>query len=71
MTRLKQEAPSRGCTDVGQGDFVKIGQTWKRITSNSAAGESHTPRHWRIRTEDGGEYGMFDVNRYAKAEDLE
>ena len=71
MKQLKQEAPSRGCTEVGEGDFVKVRGSWKRISSNTAKGASHTPRHWTIRTEDGGEYGMFNIDRYAKAEDLE
>jgi hypothetical protein len=67
---LKSDAPFRGPTDVGIGDFVKIGAQWKRIKSNTAIGDSH-PRTWVIRTEDGLRYGPVNINRYAKAEDLE
>jgi hypothetical protein len=55
---------------VGVGDYVKIGTQWKRIGSNSATNQKH-PRDWSIHTADGGLYGMFGINRYAKAEDLE
>jgi hypothetical protein len=69
--RLKSNAPSRSVTDVGRGDYVKIGSQWQKIESNSASGAEHTPRSWTVRTEGGGEHGMFGINRYAKAEDLE
>jgi hypothetical protein len=68
---LKDDAPSRSVTDVGQGDYVKIGGSWERIASNSAAGASHTPRDWTVTTEDGAEYGMMNIQLYAKADDLE
>lgn len=71
MKRLKSDAPSRSVNDVGRGDYVKIGSRWEKISDNSAAGASHTPRDWTVRTEDGGSYGMYGINRYAKAEDLE
>lgn len=71
MTRLKSDAPNRGVTDVGPGDYVKIGTQWKKIESNSAEGAEDLPRHWDIKTEDGGSYGMFNINLYAKKEDLE
>lgn len=69
--RLKTNAPSRSVTDVGPGDYVKIGSQWQKIASNTAHGASHTPRSWSVRTEGGGEHGMCGINRYAKAEDLE
>lgn len=69
-SRLKTDAPTRGVTEVGPGDFVKIGSRWERITTNSAQGAPHAPRSWAIRTEGGGSYGMYDIGRYAKAEDL-
>jgi hypothetical protein len=68
---LRRDAPTRGVTEIVPGDFVLIGRTWKQVDLNSAAGADRTPRSWRIRTTDGGVYGMYDVNRYAKAEDLE
>lgn len=71
MKRLKRDAPSRGVTDVGTGDYVKIGQRWQKIQDNSAEGAKHTPRHWTVTTEGGGSHGMYGINRYAKAEDLE
>lgn len=67
----KSDAPNRSATDVGPGDFVKIGSQWKPIESNSAHGAKRIPREWTVRTTDGGTYDMFGVNRYAKAEDLE
>lgn len=71
MAHLKSNAPSRSVTDVGRGDYVKIGGQWKEIASNSAEGSDRTPRHWTVRTTDGGEYGMFGINRYAKKGDIE
>lgn len=71
MPKLKSGVPSRSVTDVGPGDYVKIGQTWVKIESNSAFGASPTPRSWSIRTEDGNSYGMYEVALYAKAADLE
>lgn len=68
---LKSNAPSRSVTDVGPGDYVKIGTSWQKITSNSAHGAQYTPRSWTVRTEGGGEHGMYGINRYAKAEDLD
>jgi hypothetical protein len=68
---LRPDAPSRSVTDVGPGDYVKIGRSWEKITSNSAHGAERTPRDWTVRTEDGGSHGMYGINRYAKAEDLE
>lgn len=70
MTRLRPDAPSRSVTEVGRGDYVKVGSRWERIESNSAAGAPRTPRDWTVQTE-GGTYGMYGINRYAKAEDLE
>lgn len=70
-TRLKPGGvPSRTCTDVGPGDYAKIGPSWERIESNTAYGAERAPRDWTVRTESGS-YGMFQVGRYAKAEDLE
>jgi hypothetical protein len=71
MSNLKQDAPSRSVTDVGAGDYVKIGSSWKRISSNSAEGAARVPKSWSVTTEDGETYSMWDVNRYAKREDLE
>ena len=68
---LRTDAPIRSVTEVGSGDFVKVGTEWKRITTNSAAGETRTPRSWGITTEDGKSLGMFDISRYARASDLE
>mgnify|MGYP001601615724 CR=1 FL=1 len=71
VKRLREDAPSRSVRDVGPGDFVKIGSRWERIRDNSAYGADHTPRNWTVTTEGGGSYGMTQINRYAKAEDLE
>lgn len=69
---LKSSAPNRSVTEVGPGDYVKVGPgRWERIESNSAHGAERTPRNWTIRTESGRSLGMWDVHRYAKAADLE
>ena len=69
--RLKSSDTMRSATEVGKGYFVKIGGNWKRISSNTATGASSVHGGWTIRTEDGCTYGAREVNRYAKAEDLE
>ena len=68
---LKSSAPSRSVTDIGPGDYVKIGSHWEKVASNTAQGAEHTPRSWTVKTESGSEHGMFGINRYAKVEDLE
>ena len=68
---LKSGAPSRSVTDVGPGDYVKVKGRWKRIESNSAEGQIRAPRSWAIRTEGGEHFGMYDIDRYALADDLE
>lgn len=60
---------TRSVTEVGPGDFVKVGTEWKEISHNSAAGAERTPKSWSVRTTDGGSYGMYDIRRYAKRED--
>lgn len=67
--RLRLSAPSRSVTEVGPGDYVKIGRRWERISANSAQGTERAPREWTVHT-DNGRYGMWSINRYAKAEDL-
>lgn len=70
MMRLRDDAPQRGVADVGAGDFVKVfSGAWEEIVSNSAEGVAH-PRQWTIVTKAGAR-GMYDVRRYAKAEDFE
>ena len=69
---IKSNAPSRSVTDVGPGDYIKAGGQFHRIVSNSAHGANYTPRSWTIITEDGSRgYGMYDIQLYAKAEDVE
>lgn len=67
--RLKADAPPRTVTDVGPGDYVKIGSHWEKVEHNSAHG-AESPRDWTVRTERGA-HGMWGINRYAKAGDLE
>lgn len=70
--QLAADAPPRSITDVGIGDYIKIADgSWARIAYNSAFGAERTPRTWTVRTEHGGSYGMYDILRYAKAEDLQ
>jgi hypothetical protein len=65
----RDDAPSRSVTEVGPGDYIKIGSHWKRIHENSAQG-SRAPRNWTILTEDGMAFGEWRINRFAKAEDM-
>jgi hypothetical protein len=69
--RLKPRAPSRDVKEIGPGDYIKVGAHWEKVTSNTAQGAEQTPRSWTVKTEGGGEHGMYGINRYAKAEDLE
>lgn len=71
MARLKTGVPSRGVTDVNQGDYIKVGEQWKVIAANPAFGVRPLPRRWYVTTEDGTTYGMYQINRYAKRADLE
>lgn len=64
------EKQARDVKEIGPGDYVKVGGQWKQIESNSAYGETATPRSWGVRTTDGGSYGMWDIQRYAKKGDL-
>jgi hypothetical protein len=68
---LKPWVPSRSAMDVGAGDFVKVGGQWKAIVSNTAEGQKVTPRNWTVQTEDGNSYTMWDIDRYAKKDDIE
>jgi hypothetical protein len=67
----KPSAPTRSVTDIGPGDYVKIGSRWAKVAGNTAFGSPTTPRNWTVRTEDGAAYGMWQINAYAKAQDLE
>ena len=71
--RLKSEAPNvRDVTEIGSGDYIKVGKQWKEVASNSAEGAERTPKGgWTVRTTDGMSYGVLEINRYAKREDLE
>lgn len=60
--------PMRSIDEVGRGDFVKVGTTWKKITSITPGGRFR--RDQTIRTADGCQYNMGDINRYGKAEDF-
>jgi hypothetical protein len=66
-------APVRSVTDVGRGDFVKVRGEWKRLLEQpvSAGVNEKLPSNWYCETEDGGSYDMYQVDRYAKAQDME
>ncbi len=68
----QHDAPVRSVTDIGPGDFVKVGTHWRRVVSNSDFGAEHPQRdgNWRIETEGGGTRTGWSINRYAKAEDM-
>lgn len=67
---MKANAPSRTVIEIGAGDFVKIGQKWKKVVANTAEGSKSIPKEWTVRTENGGTYSMWNINRYAKSEDM-
>jgi hypothetical protein len=69
--RLKDWTTHRNAMEVGPGDYVKIGTRWERIASNTAHGSKSLPRSWSVSTENGRSYGMFEIMRYARAEDME
>jgi hypothetical protein len=69
VMRMRSGTPTRAVTDVGPGDFVQVVGSWEKILSNTAFGK-RLPRDWTIVTREGMR-GMFDVDRYAKAEDFE
>lgn len=70
MKQYKDNSPTRNVMDIVPGDYVKIGSEWKQIKSNSASGSEHLPKNWDVETTDGGSYGMFSINLYAKKEDM-
>ena len=55
MTLLKADTPVRSVTEVGPGDFVKVGKEWRRIAINTA---------------EGSMLDEIGIDLYAKAEDL-
>lgn len=59
---------ARSVTEVGPGDWVKVNGRWERILTNSAHRQK-LPRHWTITTVQGGTYGMWDIDLYAKEGD--
>jgi hypothetical protein len=76
VRRLKDESVGRKATEVGPGDYVKVGQTWMKIEENTAHGASPPdsyvmPRTWTVKAENGQSYSPFEIGRYAKAEDIE
>jgi hypothetical protein len=78
MSQIRKEGPvlkpstaGRSVTEIGPGDYIKVGTQFLQVASNSAAGASRTPREWTIKTIDGSTHGMWDVRRYAKSEDME
>jgi hypothetical protein len=56
-------------TDVGPGDYVKIGSRWKEIKSNSEQGKTHPQRdgNWTVTTTDGQRHSGWGINAYAKS----
>lgn len=70
LLSLRADAPVRCCTDVSPGDYVKVRGVWEPIAWNTAFGAASTPREWWVRTA-LGTHGMWDIDRYAKAEDFE
>ena len=69
--RLKPGAPGRKVTEVGPGDYLKVEGAWMEIAASSAYGLVNTPREWYIRTVRDGIFKADQIERYARAEDLE
>ena len=77
MKTLRPDVPPRDVTEVGPGDYIQlVDGTWLPIETNSAHGQA-LPRDWEIVTGPSRlpakyrTYGMYNIRRYAKAEDLE
>ncbi len=70
MTKRREDAETRSCTEVGPGDYVNVRGRWHKIVSNTAYKSETVPRLWDIVLEDGRTVSMFDVRLYAKAEDM-
>jgi hypothetical protein len=66
---LRAGAPDRTVTEIGPGDYVKVNGWWELVEWNTAFAVQSTPRRWFIRT-GSGTRGMFEIERYAKAEDF-
>jgi hypothetical protein len=62
---------ARSATEVGPGDWVKIGQRWERILTNTAFGATPVPREWVVVTQQGRTFTMWEINAYAKDGDPE
>lgn len=71
MPRLKRNVPTRSATDVTKGDYVKVKGQWERILDNTAFAATTHPRTWTVTLENGDVWGMYNIDRYAKAEDME
>lgn len=69
-SRIKPGAAGRSVTEVGPGDYIKVNGHLERIQSNTAQGVLG-PRSWTIMTDKGDIYGMYDIDLYLKAEDVE
>ncbi len=67
----KPDAPSRDVIEVGGGDFVKVRGEWRRIKHNTAEGLERAPSNWAITVDTGYVFSPYEIERYAKAEDLE
>jgi hypothetical protein len=66
----RTEGVSRSITEVGRGDFIKIGDgRWKEILDNPGMGSSGIAG-WLITTTDGSTYDMYDIRAYARAGDF-
>lgn len=63
-------SPNRDVTEVDPGDYIKVGDRRLPIVTNSAYQSSSLPHSWEIVTGEGT-YGMYDIYRYAKAEDMQ
>jgi hypothetical protein len=77
MQRKRADAPVRSASDVGPGDYVKLGSTWHPIRSNDVFGhnihetEAWRKGNWRIETTTGRTVSGWSAMNYAKVEDME
>jgi hypothetical protein len=72
--RLRDPSTYRTVTEIGPGDYVKLGSNWHQVMSNSEFGNERIVAkdgNWSIQTTDGRSVSGWGVNAYAKADDLE
>ncbi len=71
VTKIKKvPRTTTSASRAGPGDYVKIGNTWEQIVSNTAYDKQLLPRNWHVTTAAGTVVDMWGARAYAKKEDM-